>query len=413
MNSTRELVQKVQQFGVPEPEGRLYYHLCRLGRSTAAEVARAAGISRTDGYRLLSQMQERGLVEKTLERPARFVPVPVREVLDRFLTDRRRSLDELTTLQDALASAWPHGEELQTPDRRISTHRGRSQVQGLVERIIDGTEEDLILSTNLRALATLNLQRILERLKGRRDAGVPVRVLTCIEVPDIPIINQLSKVAMIRHLALGEYHEMLIADTNSIALFVGGSHGRDPDGGHETLLHLTAPPFVMAQKALVDQEWSRGIDLAERIRELRTGSFPERAELLRGRWIRTERMKQMLFRNDRVTILAPAHELRRWESNGVARVLRRRQAEGCVMIVLSNTQPAPGTSAGRGYELRRIAGTRRLLVLGGTRELLTVEECPDKAGSTNEAEWSTWTTIRSAIDEARDRLDAALARAKF
>ncbi len=406
MTSASDLVKRLQAFGVPEADANLYFHICRLGRATASEAAKAAGVSRTDGYRLLDQLQAKGFLEKTVERPAKFVPVPVKKVLGRLIKQCRRSLEALADEQENLALAWPQGAEIGQQKRRIATHQGRNQIQGLLERIIDGASEDITLSSTLRGIAKLDLGRLMNRLQLRKELGIPIRVLTRVEAPDLPLLRQLSTVATVRHLDLGEYHEMLIADTNSIAMFVGGSRGRDPEGGAETLLHLTTPPFVMAQKALVDHAWVRGTDLADRIRELETGRQPERAELLRGRWMRTERLKQMLFRNERVLLLAPANELQRWKESGVARVIKTRLRQGCAIMVLSD---APSTPT---FPVVQVPRADRLVVVAGKQEMLVVEHCNDTGGTTNEGEWGLWSTIRSAVDEAGDRLEGQAVRAR-
>lgn len=390
-----DLVRRLEYYGVPAAEGRLYFHLCRLGRARAAELAKEADVPRTDAYRLLDNLVERGYVEKTLERPARFVPVPVEEVLERALGRQRRALDALEEERAALARAWPRGEEAETPDRRIAIHQGRAQIQGLLERIVSSAREGLTIAGTMRGLAGLDLERLLERLRERHAAGVRIHVLTRVDLADAGLVQRLAEVAVVRHLELGEYHEMVIADTNQIALFVGGTRGRDPDGGKETLLSLTAPPFVMAQKALVDAAWNRGVDLADRLRELRHGDLAERVELLRGRWMRTERLKQMLYRNDRLDIVAPAGEVRRWERSGVLRVLRRRAQQGCRVRVLTDA----GVDLGP-VPVLRVAHAPRLLATDGENELLVVEGCDDDDGPTKETEWSLWTSIRASVASA-------------
>lgn len=401
-----DLVRRLEDYGVPAHEGRLYFHLCRLGRARAAELAKEADVPRTDAYRLLDSLVERGYVEKTLERPARFVPVPVDEVLERALRRKRRDLDALEDERAALARAWPRGEETDTPDRRIAIHQGRHQIQGLLERIITSAREGLTIAGTMRGLAGLDLDRLMERLRERHVAGVRIHVLTRVDLADAGLVQRLAEVAVVRHLELGEYHEMVIADSNQIALFVGGTRGRDPEGGRETLLSLTAPPFVMAQKALVDAAWNRGIDLADRMRELRHGELSERVELLRGRWMRTERLKQMLYRNEAVHILAPAQEVERWRRAGVLRVMSRRIAQGCTVRVLTDGDADLGD-----VPVHRVPHAPRLMATDGEHELLVVEGCDDGGGLTDEAEWGLWTSIRASVAGAAGSLREQLERA--
>src|SRR5687768_13772355 len=97
------LVKTLQRYGLDEGEAVFYYHLCRLGPSRAAAVAESAGRKRTDAYRVLDHLVEKGFAQRTLERPARYIPHAIEEALEKAMAARRGDTDELERQRLVLA----------------------------------------------------------------------------------------------------------------------------------------------------------------------------------------------------------------------------------------------------------------------------------------------------------------------
>lgn len=58
---TKELIKELQQFGLTEPEARLYCAGLKSGSVLLAPLARAAEIPRSTAYEIVEQMVGRGL----------------------------------------------------------------------------------------------------------------------------------------------------------------------------------------------------------------------------------------------------------------------------------------------------------------------------------------------------------------
>lgn len=88
--STDEIVADLQEYGLTRNEARVLFFLAKNGLSRASGVSRAVQINRTETYRTIRNLQHRGLVEATLERPVQFQSAPFEECL-RILIDERRA----------------------------------------------------------------------------------------------------------------------------------------------------------------------------------------------------------------------------------------------------------------------------------------------------------------------------------
>src|SRR5208337_3158990 len=86
------IVAKLQEYGLTGNEARVLVFLAKTGPSRASEIARAVQINRTETYRTIKNLQRRGLVEATLERPVRFQSVPFDRCLHILIDERKARL---------------------------------------------------------------------------------------------------------------------------------------------------------------------------------------------------------------------------------------------------------------------------------------------------------------------------------
>lgn len=92
------------QFGVSEPEAKIYLEILSGRGDTALTLSRQLKIARTKVYRLLDNLIDRGLVITRLgERGTRFTAIAP-DQLDFLLSDREHELDKLRTTLPALQS---------------------------------------------------------------------------------------------------------------------------------------------------------------------------------------------------------------------------------------------------------------------------------------------------------------------
>jgi len=92
VQAASDVVAELQEYGITRNEARVLVFLAKTGPSKASEVARAVQINRTETYRTIRNLQRRGLVEATLERPVRFQSVPFDKCLQVLIDERKAKL---------------------------------------------------------------------------------------------------------------------------------------------------------------------------------------------------------------------------------------------------------------------------------------------------------------------------------
>jgi sugar-specific transcriptional regulator TrmB len=144
--------RRTPTLGLSEREARVYLEVLRRGSATASETTRAVGLDWVVTYRLLEALRSRGILQVTAQRPRRFVPLPLPELVRRSLDEHRRSLplcrdeafakeflQQLPTMLLPDTGGLPQlqlltGESNIYPHLRSAVRRAREEVRILITR---------------------------------------------------------------------------------------------------------------------------------------------------------------------------------------------------------------------------------------------------------------------------------------
>jgi CheY-like chemotaxis protein/predicted transcriptional regulator len=100
------MLDLLTDYGLTEIQGKVYYHLLRLGGTSSTKIAKEVGVHRSEVYRVLRELAEKGIVtEHKDRRPILFTPTPPKEALKILLQERAKKLERLENMMPKLI-AW-------------------------------------------------------------------------------------------------------------------------------------------------------------------------------------------------------------------------------------------------------------------------------------------------------------------
>jgi sugar-specific transcriptional regulator TrmB len=333
MTTTQEVVERFAGFGLPQNEAEVFFHLSALQQGKASEVARAAGKRRPDVYPVLERLADKGLVQRSCDRPTIYVPVSIDRAVARLMEQERLRLDRLDQEAQTLRMQWPAARaEAQAPPARMAMHQGLTQIQAILrERLRECTAEACFIM-NIGLLQRLGIQEALERLAER---GVTVRLLTSLDAPrDLENLHP-SRI-QVRHLRLPGHLETIVLDAKEILLFVSAGRADSIRGSEESLLWMQSADVGLANQAMFDRLWMDAAPIVTDSDKLPVVETP-RVEVMRGRWVRMLRLRLMAHgATHRIVVRAPRTELLRWQTTELAELMRAKRAAGVAVAVYSD-----------------------------------------------------------------------------
>jgi sugar-specific transcriptional regulator TrmB len=124
------------QFDLSRNEIRVYLYLARSGVQKAREISDSLSLHRTETYRILRDLEKRGLVSCILEKPLKFTAVPFEEAYDVLIETKKVNVQLLERKKKDLVDLWSS----------IPQHKAEPETKEIFQ-ILEG-EEQLILKAN-------------------------------------------------------------------------------------------------------------------------------------------------------------------------------------------------------------------------------------------------------------------------
>jgi len=124
------------QFDLSRNEIRVYLYLARSGVQKAREISDILSLHRTETYRILRDLEKRGLISCLLEKPLKFTAVPFEDAYDVLIKTKKLNVEILERKKKDLVDLW-----LSIPQQKTEPETKE------IFQILEG-EEQLILKAN-------------------------------------------------------------------------------------------------------------------------------------------------------------------------------------------------------------------------------------------------------------------------
>jgi sugar-specific transcriptional regulator TrmB len=158
------------QFDLSRNEIRVYLYLARSGVQKARKISDSLSLHRTETYRILRDLEKRGLVSCILEKPLKFTAVPFEEAYDVLIETKKVNVQLLERKKKELVDLWSaipqHKAEPETKEI-FQILEGEEQLIFKANEIADRTEKEIcVLAPDLELLRlyhfgfTDNLERV-------------------------------------------------------------------------------------------------------------------------------------------------------------------------------------------------------------------------------------------------------------
>lgn len=95
ISSNKEEIETLLKLGLNLSQAKIYLTLSKIGEATAKKVAKAAKIDRAETYRVIAQIREMGFVKKALTYPSKFVAIPIKDLLEILIKDKKKQIDQI------------------------------------------------------------------------------------------------------------------------------------------------------------------------------------------------------------------------------------------------------------------------------------------------------------------------------
>jgi len=280
-----DIVAELQEYGLTRNEARVLVFLAKIGPSKASEAARAVQINRTETYRTIRNLQRRGLVEATLERPVRLQSVPFDRCIGILIDERKAKLRMLEQRGEALRRqfALTRVEPVSHEVERFQVVEGLLRIQQRLQKMCAQAQKSVMTVLSPSEIVRGDTAGLFDLLTHASREGLRVRVITAIVPPNLEIVEKLTQNFEIRHLDLKTKPIPRVSIVDDCEALFEISTADDTHRTEEVALWINSRAFVRNLQAYFDEMWTSATPSEARVDALRRGIPQDELKIFKGR----------------------------------------------------------------------------------------------------------------------------------
>jgi sugar-specific transcriptional regulator TrmB len=160
------------RFGLLKNEIRVYLYLARAGEKKAGEIAEAIQLHRTETYRILRDLEKKGIVFSIFEKPLKFTAVDLDKAIDLLVDAQKIRIKLLEQEKPSLVELWqsmPQTKQETTKKELFQMLEGEQQVLMKANELLERSQESFQIYASADYLSELYYNDFSDKLKTQAN----------------------------------------------------------------------------------------------------------------------------------------------------------------------------------------------------------------------------------------------------
>ena len=177
-----EIIEKTFcRLGLSKNEVKVFMYLARTGEHKASEISEGLSLHRTETYRILRDLEKKGLVSSVFEKPLKFIATPFEKALEVLIETKKMRINLLEKKKESLVNLWlslPQPE--MEPQRKevFQILEGEEQIILKADEILNNVEKEVLIFISEYDIANFYHSGILDKLGKMSKKSVRIKMLT-------------------------------------------------------------------------------------------------------------------------------------------------------------------------------------------------------------------------------------------
>jgi sugar-specific transcriptional regulator TrmB len=240
-----EIIEKaLSRLGLSKNEIRVYVHIARTGEHKASEISEALSLHRTETYRILRDLEKRGLISS------------VEKALDTLIETKKMKISLLEKRKDSLVDIWlslPRSEAEHERKEVFQILEGEEQVSLKADELLDKAGKEVLVFASEHDIANFYHSSLLDKLENASKKNIDVQLLTSYSAKSCFFVDKL-KLKKAKHSTsnVEDLPTFVIADDQQVLLLIRKDNGKK----RVAALWTNYDAFVRALKTLFLELWN-------------------------------------------------------------------------------------------------------------------------------------------------------------
>jgi len=254
-----ETIEKtLYRLGLSKNEIKVYIYLARTGEHKASEISEALSLHRTETYRILRDLEKKGLISSVFEKPLKFIATPFEKALGILIETKKMKINLLEQRKTSLVDLWlslPQPEAESERKEVFQILEGEEQINLKADEILEKAEKEVFVFTSEHDIPNFYHAGLLDKLEKISKKNVDVHLLTNYSPKSCFFIEKIKlRKAKYSLSNVDELPTFILAD-DQLLLLIRKNNGKK----RVAALWTNYDAFVKALKTLSIELWNNDV----------------------------------------------------------------------------------------------------------------------------------------------------------
>lgn len=192
----QEIFQYLSNYKLNTKEIRIFLYLSQFGPKKVYEINQNLNIQRSEVYILLKNLEEKGLIYRTLEKPYKFIALEIEKALNNMISEEKINIKNMELNKENILQIWENIPKIYVSENKtekIQVLEGKKRIiTKLIEFLENSSKEYKILMRDKDLIWLFNHQlfdKIEEKYKKHK---ITTKIITNETVNSRFIINKIN-----------------------------------------------------------------------------------------------------------------------------------------------------------------------------------------------------------------------------
>jgi len=251
-----KLQSKLLDFGLTSNQCKVYIFLGKYGSKSAPDVGRALKIPRTETYKLLTTLQNKGMVSASFQHPIKFTSIPLVDAVHSLINTEKERIKNLENQKTEFNQLWNdipefHNEIQKTNEDKFQMLQGENQIHSKINNMLATADNKFLILGSEKDLMKFYHANFIETLSTSK---LNIKIQTSSSQKTQYIFDDIEKTSIRKLTPKIEQSLCFIIKDNDEVLFYLKNANSAAD--KPTAMWTTSKSMIYSKKLLFDSLWS-------------------------------------------------------------------------------------------------------------------------------------------------------------
>ena len=412
----------LSSFGLTEKEIEIYIFLAKHGVIRSREIISGLRIHRADVYRILKSLQSKGLVEPTLESPARYIIVQFETVLESFIKAKHDEAIVIEKSKQDLLEDWKNISKptiAATPEK-FTVIEGNNKILDKIQRMIRETKHQLSMITSMTGIVRADQFGLFDSVqKSAANPKIEYRFLTDVSRQNLNVLKTVMRRTAkngfrfrAKNPALGLHlsPKMVIRDGEEILYFISPVSTENKSAQEDVCILTNCKSLVQSFNTVFEDLWNNAVSMESKIGEIETGRASSKKMIIEGaEAVRKKHEETILSAKEEILIMTSSEELVDFLRN--SKLLKKwteKDVKVKIMAPILGENLNAALHLPEGCEVRHVPSLQRKTTIVDGQKLFQFtdpSESQENSNQTTDSDRAFYTNDPEVVEKTRSILE--------